>query len=181
MSYMEMLREIKSQTCHPPRLTKLTKIASEGQEGIFVSFVSSDPPHISRNAHVPPVRSLDDTMALIERGLFRLRRGPWAKVTDTAAWWITVGDALRLHNDGWTAKALALGWGVADLFGIGRQGSDQFAGLAAWLDGRRIAILDAGGANAGPWCRGFMGPPASRYRRPAELYGDAIMLWDWGQ
>jgi hypothetical protein len=111
-----------------------------------------------------------EAAALIDRGLTILRRRPVPLGCSITQWTIIIGDALRLREDGWVTKALGLGWSVSDLFGA--------HGLATWLDCRRVTLLDADGANAGPWCRGFMGPAAGRYRRVARA--DASLIWEIG-
>jgi len=58
-------------------------------------------------------------------------------------WRPVVADAMRIAREGWAERALGLGWTPADLFGVGEAGSDDFEGLAVWLRGRRIILLDA--------------------------------------
>ena len=57
----------------------------------------------------------------------------------TTVWTDIVADARRLESDGWGATALALGWSALDLWGV----SDRREGLAVWLAGRPIVLLDA--------------------------------------
>jgi hypothetical protein len=110
-----------------------------------------------------------DASAVVGAGLEHLRHRRAPASVAVGQWMIIVGDALRLRDDGWVGKALGFGWSVSDLFDV--------RGLAVWLDGRRVSLLDADGANAGPWCRGFMGPDAGRYRRQRRAVADKY-VWD---
>lgn len=92
----------------------------------------------------PQPRRYSDLPADIAAGLERLHRTPTARFRgDTAAWARVVDDAHALALDGWAGKALALGWNAHDVFGIGKRDSLDFAGLAVWLNGRAIVVLDA--------------------------------------
>jgi len=64
------------------------------------------------------------------------------KVHNRAAWFEVVQDAQRLVSEGWADRALDLGWTAGDLFGVGQRDSHDFAGLAVWLEGRRIIVMD---------------------------------------
>ena len=87
------------------------------------------------------------------------------------AWAVMVSDARRLVEDGWVAKALALGWGELDLFGIAKD-QDGSPGLAAWLGGDEVtAILDS--------CAVVRRDGGRRYfSRP--LVGAAVLPWRIG-
>jgi hypothetical protein len=90
----------------------------------------------------PENRSKPDIAgALLER-VASLSRMPPPKVKNCAAWFEVVQDAQRLVSEGWAERALALGWTAGDLFGVGQQDSHDFAGLAVWLAGRRIVVID---------------------------------------
>ena len=84
-----------------------------------------------------------DAMQAIEAGLDKLRRRYPPKVTKPVMWHGVVVDAVQIHAQGWAEKALGLGWSVLDLYGIGAKDSHDFAGLAVWLDGRKMLMLDA--------------------------------------
>ena len=64
------------------------------------------------------------------------------KVQNRAAWFEVVQDAQRIVSEGWADRALDLGWTAGDLFGVGQRDSHDFAGLAVWLEGRRIIVMD---------------------------------------
>jgi len=84
----------------------------------------------------------------IVRGLAQLAVRPVPRVRDVEAWLEIVADAQRLVTEGWAERALALGWAPRDLFGVGKNHSDEFEGLAVWLCGRRILLLDEHGVIA---------------------------------
>lgn len=60
-----------------------------------------------------------------------------------SAWATAVRDAKRLADDGWAAKALALGWTALDLFGAvtDRDGDPEADGLAVKLAGRKVLAI----------------------------------------
>lgn len=92
----------------------------------------------------PQPRRYSDLPPDIAEGLERLQRTPTTRFRgDAAVWARVVDDAHALALDGWAGKALALGWNAYDVFGIGKRDSLDFAGLAVWLDGRTIVVLDA--------------------------------------
>lgn len=98
------------------------------------------------------------------------------KVTATAVWQRTVKDAGRLVKDGWAASAVALGWSLYDLFGIGPRDSDEWLSLAVWLDGKTITIMDdhqAVTAEGRIYYRETWGRPDSVFVAP-------IFLWEFG-
>jgi hypothetical protein len=78
-------------------------------------------------------------------GLLKLQSMPMPRITLPPVWPEIVADARRLGAEGWAVQALALGWKPLELFGCcGRADSDQMqAGLAVWLAGRRVLLLDA--------------------------------------
>jgi len=71
-------------------------------------------------------------------GLRVLRDGAVPSVADTAAWHGIVLDAIHLAADGWAGRALRLGWSMHDLWGV----SPDWEGLAVWLAGHRLLLLD---------------------------------------
>jgi len=101
-------------------------------------------------------------------------------LVDDANWQDVVADAMTIARDGWAAKALALGWQTADLFGIGPRDDWEFAGLAVWLRGRSIVLLNeqraivADGDQHSAFERGSMG----RGTRPTVT---PVMLWEFGR
>ncbi|HEX7822733.1 MAG TPA: hypothetical protein VF463_19190 [Sphingobium sp.] len=78
----------------------------------------------------------------IVSGLRMLRdeSGPMGVRPDV--WAVVAKDAIRLAANGWVRQALDLGWSAHDLFGVDPIDSDDFAGLAVWLNGRSINLID---------------------------------------
>lgn len=76
--------------------------------------------------------------------LLASRRAP--RIRRPEAWPQVVSDSLRIARDGWARTALALGWDPLELWGCTPDG--QFEGLAAWLSGRRLALIDDSSAIA---------------------------------
>lgn len=106
---------------------------------------------------------------------------PPRKIENVEIWRRVVADALRIARDRWAVKALAMGWTVGDLFGVGPRDDWDFQGLAAWLDGMRIVMLDDVQAistdNAGKnryFIRGGM-------RHGTHPTITPVMLWDFGR
>lgn len=92
----------------------------------------------------PQPRRYSDLPPDLANGLERLNRTPTARFRgDKAVWARVVDDAHALAVDGWAAKALALGWSPYDVFGIGLRDSLDFAGLAVWLEGREVVVMNA--------------------------------------
>ncbi len=95
-------------------------------------------------------------------------------------WRSIVRDALAIAREGWATKALALGWSAEDLFGIGPRDDWDFAGLAVWLRGRAIALLDEDravvsvGNQRSTFIRGGMGHGTHPTVTP-------VMLWEFGR
>ena len=122
---------------------------------------------------------LPDDLAAALRRLETL--SPPRKIENAGGWHRVVADALRLARDRWAAKALAMGWTAADLFGVGPRDDWDFQGLAAWLDGMRIVMLDDAQAistdDAGKhryFIRGGM-------RHGSHPTIAPVMLWDFGR
>lgn len=105
---------------------------------------------------------------------------PPPKIQGADNWRAVVEDALRLAREGWAAKALALGWSWLDLYGVGPVDSYQFEGLAVWLAGREIVLLDARSAIAADggrrtlFTRGILGRGRSTTVTP-------VLLWHFGR
>lgn len=107
---------------------------------------------------------------------------PPRKLEQAGNWSGVVGDAMTLARDRWAAKAMALGWTAADLFGVGPRTDWGFQGLAVWLYGRRIVMLDDS--------RVIVASKAGNYRsafeRGSPRHGthptiQPVMLWDFGR
>lgn len=131
-------------------------------------------PHAVENFGLP-----DDLAA----GLRRLEMMPAPRRLDKPANWRgVVADAMTLARDRWAAKALALGWTAGDLFGIGPRNDWDFQGLAVWLNGRRIVMLDDKQAivagNSGDHRFVFM---RSGMRHGTHPTVTPVMLWDFGR
>ena len=81
----------------------------------------------------------------IETGLEWLGKSRCPREINPTRWPSAVADAVQLGEDGWAAKALALGWSDLDLFGVvaARNGDPDADGLAVKLAGRRLLALCA--------------------------------------
>jgi hypothetical protein len=106
--------------------------------------------------------------------LRRLDAMPVPRVVGRGAWRPIVDDALRIAGDGWAASALALGWSEADLFGIGPRDDLEFAGLAVWLRGRTILVVDETRAIVAD------GDRRAAYNRRNLRELRSVMLWQLG-
>jgi hypothetical protein len=82
-------------------------------------------------------------------GFTRLDRARPPDDVPPRQWLAFIDDAGRFLDDGWAAKAAALGWGPLDLFGCNRHRPwariDQ-AGLIWLMAGRRLVALTADSA-----------------------------------
>jgi hypothetical protein len=96
------------------------------------------------------------------------------------AWRLAVDDALSLARSGWAGKAIGLGWANYDLFGVGAKTEDDFAGLAVWLKGRRLVLLDERGAIARQGDSRFYFNRGGFGHGRNERIGP-VMLWDFGR
>jgi hypothetical protein len=98
-------------------------------------------------------------------------------ITRPQVWFAVVADAVRLAEDGWAAQAIGLGWSPLDLWGCSPVpgGNADQDGLAVWIDGRRILLLDADCCivEAGPSARSVFN------RRSVALGG--VLLWNIGK
>ncbi|WP_288338494.1 hypothetical protein [uncultured Sphingomonas sp.] len=132
-------------------------------------------------AVMPPVA---DTFGLPEHlaaSLRTLEYMPAPRRGDLADRWRgIVRDALGLARGGWAANAMALNWSAGDLFGIGPRDDWEFSGLAVWLRGRSIVLLDqqraivADGDQRAAFTRGGMGHGKHPTVTP-------VMLWEFGR
>ncbi|WP_132740628.1 hypothetical protein [Sphingomonas sp. PP-F2F-A104-K0414] len=123
---------------------------------------------------------LPDYLANALRRLERL--SPPRKLERAANWQGVVADAMTIARDRWAAKALALGWTAGDLFGVGPLDDWDFQGLAVWLDGRRIVLLDDKRAIAAD----ASGAARSSFERGGPRHGtqptiEPVMLWEFGR
>jgi hypothetical protein len=109
---------------------------------------SSDPPRAnsadSANKADPGPIGPNDTNGTglppdLRKGLDRLARMAAPALVEPDVWPGIVADALRLAEDGWAEKAIALGWDPMHLWGAHL----YEPGLAVWLRCRRIVMLDA--------------------------------------
>lgn len=123
---------------------------------------------------------LPDDLAAALRRLETLP--PPRKVERAANWRGVVADAMTIARDRWAAKAMALGWTAGDLFGIGPRDDWDFQGLAVWLEGRRIVLLDDKQAIVA----GDPGDYRSAFVRGGMRHGThptivPVMLWEFGR
>lgn len=119
----------------------------------------------------------------LANALWRLERmPPPSRLVQHMNWRGVVADAMTLARDRWAAKALALGWNAGDLFGIGPRDDWDFQGLALWLDGRRVVLLDDQRAIVADASGGLR----SAFDRGGMRHGThptitPVMLWDFGR
>jgi hypothetical protein len=96
---------------------------------------------------VPAPEHLDSPdNAEMAAGLVQLEARRLPRGCNEDEWGRIVMDAKRLAKEGWAERALALGWSMTDLFGIGPNDDWEFSGLAVWLQGRALVLLDADSA-----------------------------------
>jgi hypothetical protein len=104
------------------------------------------------------------------------------KLQQPANWRSVVADAMVLARDRWAAKAMALGWTVGDLFGVGAKTDWDFQGLAVWLGGRRIIMLDEKQAivvgDSGDFRAAFV---RGGMRHGTHPVAPSVMLWNFGR
>lgn len=102
------------------------------------------------------------------------------KIEQADSWRGIVRDALGIARGGWAANAIALGWSPGDLFGIGQRDDWEYSGLAVWLRGRSIVLLDqqraivADSDHRAAFIRGGMGHGTHPTVTP-------VMLWEFGR
>lgn len=102
---------------------------------------------------------------------------PPARIKDRGVWREIVDDALGLARDGWAATAMALGWSAYDLFGTGPDDSNQYDGLAVWLAGRAVAMLDENKVRTTCGATFFR----EDFMRPASPRVTPVYLWQLGR
>lgn len=126
-----------------------------------------------------------DTFGLspsLSAALLRLEGMPPPRKLERAANWRgVVTDALTIAREGWAAKAIALGWTAGDLFGVGPRDDWDFQGLAVWLDGSRMLLLDERKAVAidGAGERRYFVRGGMRHGTHPTI--EPVMLWDFGR
>jgi hypothetical protein len=123
---------------------------------------------------------LPDDLAAALRRLEALPRPQ--KLDRAANWRGVVADVMTIARDRWAAKAMALGWTAGDLFGIGPRDDWDFQGLAVWLNGRRIVMLDDKQAIVA----GDLRDERSAFVRGGMRHGThptitPVMLWEFGR
>lgn len=108
-------------------------------------------------APVPSLALVPGLPGGVVAGMATLRTMPTPRIKERARWRGVVDDAERLVAGGWAAQALALGWHPLELFGFGLNKDDRYDGLAVWLTGRRIVLLDDASVivRDGDWRRCF--------------------------
>jgi hypothetical protein len=118
--------------------------------------------------------------AALLANLRRLRVLPPPARVDSSAWRAAVEDALSIARDSWASSALALGWSAHDLFGIGPRDDWEFSGLAVWLRGRSVILLNdrraiaSDGNRHHAFERGGIGHGTQPSIAP-------VMLWEFGR
>ncbi len=124
-----------------------------------------------------------DTFGLpvdLAASLRRLKTLSPPRLIDRSAWKPVVDDALRVATEGWAASALSLGWSQHDLFGVGPRDNWEFSGLAVWLRGRSLVLLDEKRAIAADEQQ------RSSFERGGFGHGKApsvtpVFLWEFGR
>lgn len=116
----------------------------------------------------------------LEAGLRALARQTPPRLVNNDQWRAAVRDALRLASEGWATIALTMGWTEHDVFGIGPVDDWEFSGLAVWLRGRSIVLLDgqcavcADGNGRAVFNRGGIGHGIHPKVAP-------VMMWEFGR
>ena len=117
----------------------------------------------------------------IANGVLRLTAMRPPRIERPDLWAGVVADARRLVDEGWAAMAIALGWSAADLFGVGPKGDWDFQGLAVWLNGDSVVMLDEArsvavdaSGNHRYFTRGGM-------RHGTHPTINPVMLWQFGR
>lgn len=130
---------------------------------------------LEQPAAPPPAPDSFGLDAGLAADLRRLDTMPAPRVAGRAAWRPIVDDALRIARDGWASSALALGWSEVELFGIGPHDDLEFAGLAVWLRGRTIVVVDEARAIVAD------GDRRAAYNRRNMGNLKLVMLWQFGR
>jgi len=109
----------------------------------------------------------------VSQGLMRLRTmRPPRRLLTPANWAGVVADAEALVVEGWAGQALRLGWQPIELFGV----SDDFDGLAVWLNARKMVLLDERMAIAID-----IGGRSRFYFNRRAPDRATVMLWEWAR
>lgn len=124
MSYLARLREFQEKG-QVEELPKLTKAPFVGFDSEASGLIPAIPPEIAM-------------------GLNRLREMRVPRISRPEVWREIVADALRLSSEGWAATAIGLGWTPLELWGASTQPDpwDDEHGLAVWLSGRTLVLID---------------------------------------
>ena len=106
---------------------------------------------------------------------------PPRKLEKAGNWRGVITDALTIAREGWVAQAIALGWNAGDLFGVGPRDDWDFQGLAVWLGGSSIVLLDERKAVAidGNGERRYFVRGGMRHGTHPSI--EPVMLWDFGR
>jgi hypothetical protein len=168
-SYLARLKARSAKKCLADELPKLSKPSQGGNEVGFDSFGSAHGGHFSRTTVAP--RNFSDAgehsaaewtdshgerAAIVEfdggvprswaEAFARLDRARPPDNVPQRRWLQFIDDCGTFLDEGWPARAAALGWGPLDLFGCDRQRPwariDQL-GLLWLLNGRRVVALTA--------------------------------------
>jgi hypothetical protein len=131
----------------------------------------NSPPNVP---NVPNV--LGDIPPSARLGLARLQAMAAPRITRPDIWLAVVADAVRLASDGWAVHAIGLGWSLLDLWGCSPEpgGNADQDGLAVWIDGRRVLLLD------GDSCIVENGPNARTVFNRRSVAAGGVLLWDIG-
>jgi len=123
MSYLDRLQAAQKAPVTEP--LKGAKGGSDPFEGSDTGQFRALPPHLVQ-------------------GLAALQSRAPPQITRPEIWLAVVADAVRLAADGWAAQALRLGWSPLELWGCSpeRGGNPDHDGLAVWIDGRRVLLVD---------------------------------------
>jgi hypothetical protein len=99
------------------------------------------------------------------------------RITRPEIWLAVVADAVRLASDGWAVQAIGLGWSPLDLWGCSPEpgGNADQDGLAVWIRGRRILLLDADS------CIVENQPRAHSVFNRRSVAAGGVFLWDIGE
>ena len=159
MSYLDRLKVRIAETSIPDQPPKPLEPSLRGFRGDQLPYISEQKvatlrcselaDGIARVTKAAKAETGLASLAALAReladGVERLSRMPPPRLLNPSAWPVVVADAHRLLDEGWAAKALALGWSAFDLFGAvtDKDGDPSGDGLAVWLGGRRIALLSA--------------------------------------
>ena len=131
----------------------------------------NSPPNVPIVPNVPASLPAD-----IRSGLAALRVMAAPRITRPEVWAAVVADAVRIASDGWAAHALRLGWSPLELWGCSPGGGNSdHEGLAVWLNGRRVLLLDDA------TCIVESGPDARSVFHRRSVAGGGVFLWEMGR